>query len=117
MFGRFFHKLTHLVTLIRVDSDSVDLPSSANTVRVTRFSIIRRLFTLGSFLKIPELAHSLGNFCHSTYMFYINFHKNVSGYLLGDFSQTHLVTPNTVEIHSKYLYREAHRNREDGQTK
>jgi hypothetical protein len=83
-----------------------ELPLRRVTFRVTRlveFSPIGRLFSLGRFLKIAEVALILGHFFPRETS-YVCFDKNGLGYTLGDFfSQTHLVTLATLEQNALFL--------------
>jgi hypothetical protein len=61
---------------------------------VTRFggfSHIGRLFSYGGFLKITEVAHIFGYFIQRLILC-INYDKNGTGYVLGDFFKPPLVT-------------------------
>jgi hypothetical protein len=51
-----------------------------------------RLFTLSRFSKIPEVAHIVGLLLSTVIVAHEFCHKNGFCYILGDFSQTHLVT-------------------------
>jgi hypothetical protein len=55
--------------------------------RLAEFSPIGRLFTLGGFLKITEVAHSFGDFFPST-SYVLILTKKGQGHILGDFSPT-----------------------------
>jgi hypothetical protein len=84
----------NLLTLLRVSivGGNSPLPLSHSVTRLGEFSPKGRLFTLGNFF-ITEVAHIFVLlFPYVGTRFVLILTKNVLGYILGDFSQTHLVT-------------------------
>jgi hypothetical protein len=65
---------------------------------LVEFSPFGRLFTLGRFSKIPEEAHIVGLLLSTVRVVYEFCPKNGFCYILGDFSQTHLVTLSSEQL-------------------
>jgi hypothetical protein len=62
--------------------------------QIGRIFVLWSLFTLGSFFKSTEVAQILGLLFSRRKSYVLISTKNPWGYILGNFSQTHLVTLN-----------------------
>jgi hypothetical protein len=59
--------------------------TGTRVTRLCEFSPVGRVFTLGSFLKITEVAQILGQLFYTWQNVCSNFDKNVLGHIFGDF--------------------------------